>query len=416
MFDRLFSYRAALRRHRAGPLASERMMYLEDLAARGAAPGTLLRHARYCLCIARELQTWPQDHRFSGADLEALAGSWATGRVASGRAAGPRFPKEQFRSVAAHFLQAFDRMIPAAGSPPVCGDDRIDDFITVHCRARWLAEATCQNYRWHIRRFLAYLERQGSALESLTPDHVDAYFQDAAQTWSRVSLRSTAIALRAWIRHCQVRGWVRPGLAQAILAPRVYQHEGLPLGPTWDQVGRLIAEAGGDTPIQLRDRSLLLLLSVYGLRSGEVRRLRLDDIDWQNDQIRVVRSKSSRQDTLPLAPEVGNAIARYLRHGRPQSDSRILFLTARAPFGPLSGSALHGLVGRRLSRIAVFKKRRGPHALRHACARHLVDAGLSFKEIGDHLGHRSPDATRIYAKVDLAALRLVAMEDLGGLT
>jgi len=415
MFDRLFSYPAVLRRHCAGPLASERAAYLESLAARGAARGTLLRQARYCLCVARELQTWPRDHRFSVADLETLAASWAGGRVASGRAAAPRFPEEQFRSVAAHFVGALGLMIPAPVAPPGTYDDRVDDFVMVQRRERWASEATCQNRRWHIRRFLAYLELQDCALESVTPEHVDAYVQYAAQTWSRVSLRTTAIALRAWFRHCEARRWVRPGLAQAILVPRVYHHEGLPFGPTWDQVRRLVADADGDKPIQLRDRSLLLLLAVYGLRAGEVRRLRLEDIDWKKDQIRVVRSKSSRQDTLPLEPDVGNAIARYLRHGRPQSDRRSLFLTAKAPFGPLSGGAVYGLVERRLARIAPFKKGRGPHALRHACARHLVNAGLSFKQIGDHLGHRSSDATRIYAKVDLTSLRLVALEDLGGL-
>lgn len=415
MFDQLFSYPAVLRRHCAGPLASERSAYLESLAARGAARGTLLRQARYCLCIARELERWPRDHRFSVADLEALAASWAAERVANGRAAAPRFPEEHFQSVAAHFLKALDLVIPEPIPPPGRYDDRVDDFVTVQRRERWLSEATCQNRRWHIRRFLAYLDQQGCNLESLTPDHVDAYLEHAAQKWSRVSLRTTAMALRAWFRHCEARRWVRPGLAHAIPVPRVYHHEGLPLGPSWDQVRHLIGDAEGDKPIQLRDRSLLLLLAVYGLRAGEVRRLRLDDIDWQKDRIRVVRSKSSRQDTLPLAPDVGNAIARYLRHGRPQSDSRSLFLTARAPFGPLSGGALYGLVERRLSRIAAFKKGRGPHALRHACARHLVEARLSLKEIGDHLGHRSPDATRIYAKVDLTSLRLVALEDLGGL-
>jgi integrase len=151
------------------------------------------------------------------------------------------------------------------------------------------------------------------------------------------------------------------------------------------------------------------------MRSGELRRLLLEDIDWKKETIRIVRSKSGRQDTYPLDVTVGNAIARYLRHGRPRSDNRVLFLTMHAPFRPLSPGALACIVRYRLSRVVLTRKGLGPHALRHACARHLVDAGLTLKEIGDHLGHHCPESTRIYTKVDLTALRLVALEDLGSL-
>jgi len=100
---------------------------------------------------------------------------------------------------------------------------------------------------------------------------------------------------------------------------------------------------------------------------------------------------------------------------RPPSDQAALFLTVRAPFRPLSASALYDVVASHMPPTDWPRKGRGPHGLRHACARHLIEVGLSFKEVGDHLGHRSPDSTRIYAKVHLAALRLVALEDLGGL-
>jgi len=416
MFEKIFSYPAVLRRHREGPFAPERLEYLKYLNDRGAALGTVLRQARYCLCIAREIQRWPREHRFNGADLEAIAASWAVGRVAQRRAAAPRWPKEQFCSVACSFLDRLDRLAHDPDPPPRRYDAWVEDFIEVECQERGLALATRKNRRWHIRQFLSYLNQQGYSLERLTPDHIDAYIEYLGQTWSRVSLSSTARALRAWFRHCEIRGRTPAGLADSILAPRIYRHEGLPLGPTWEQVGNIIPDRCGDKPFQLRDRAILLLLAVYGLRSGEVRRLRLDDIDWKKDRLSVVRSKSSRRESLPLEPHTGNAIARYLRQGRPKGDSRCVFLTLKAPFRPLSAGALYHLVCHRLLPVAGPGKGRGPHALRHACARRLVDAGLSLKEIGDHLGHRSPDATRIYAKVDLASLRLVAMEDLGGLT
>jgi integrase len=224
------------------------------------------------------------------------------------------------------------------------------------------------------------------------------------------------MALRAWLKHCERKGHVRPGLAKAILVPRVYSLEGLPpLRPTWEEVTRAIAETEGTKPAALRARAALLLLAVYGVRPGELCRLRLEDIDWQRETISFVRSKSSRRDTFPLDLAVGNAIVEYLRHRRPRSDSRLVFLTLQAPFRPLSQGALDSMTHTRLARVMSERKGCSPYALRHASARHLVDAGFTLKEIGDYLGHRSAEATRVYTKVDLPSLRLVVQEDLGGL-
>jgi len=237
---------------------------------------------------------------------------------------------------------------------------------------------------------------RGILSNALPPVTSTLIFHHLGQTWSRVALSSTTGALRAWFRHCEIRGKTRAGLADSILAPRIYRHEGLPLGLTWEQVKGIIPDPRGDKPFQLRDRAILLLLAVYGLRSGEVRRLRLEDIDWGKDRLNVVRSKSWRRELLPLEPLTGNAIARYLHQGRPKCDSRCVFVTLKAPFRPLSAGALYHLVSHRVLSVVGPGKSRGPHALRHACARRLVDAGLSLKEIGDDLGHRSPDTTRIY--------------------
>ena len=110
MFETIFSYPAVLRRHREGPLASGRIEYLQYLHHRGAALGTVLKEARYCLCIAREIERWPREPCFHAADLEAIAASWAMRRVAQGRAANPRWPKEQFYAVACSFLQRLGRL------------------------------------------------------------------------------------------------------------------------------------------------------------------------------------------------------------------------------------------------------------------------------------------------------------------
>jgi integrase/recombinase XerD len=113
---------------------------------------------------------------------------------------------------------------------------------------------------------------------------------------------------------------------------------------------------------------------------------------------------------------VGDAILRYLQIARPRCTSREIFVTLKAPFRPLSAGGMYHVVASRLNILGIQAEHRGPHGLRHACAAHLVEAGLSLKEIGDHLGHHGAFATRTYAKVDLIGLREVAAFDLGGLS
>jgi integrase len=170
----------------------------------------------------------------------------------------------------------------------------------------------------------------------------------------------------------------------------------------------------GDQPHSIRARAMLMLLAIYGLRAGEVNRLRLEDFDWEHEVFRVVSSKSGRVRTYPLTRSVGDAILRYLQEARPRSAHRELFLSLRAPLRPIKQSSLSDVVSKWLRSLHVSLPHYGPHALRHACATQLLAAGLSLKEIGDQLGHTNPESTRIYAKVDLPGLREVADFDMGG--
>ena len=222
-------------------------------------------------------------------------------------------------------------------------------------------------------------------------------------------------ALRVFFQHAAVRGWCPTSIAAGIDGPRLFRYEGLPVGPSWPDVQRLIASTGGDSARDIRDHAILILLATYGFRSGEVAGLRLEDVNWEGEILTIVRPKQRRAQQCPLVSEAGEAILRYLQRVRPHCARREIFLTLKAPFRRLSQRALYHVVSTRLSALGIHVPRRGPHSLRHACAGHLLAEGFSLKEIGDHLGHRSAYATRIYAKVDLAGLREVANFDLGGL-
>ena len=167
-------------------------------------------------------------------------------------------------------------------------------------------------------------------------------------------------------------------------------------------------------PVDIRNHAILLLLAVYGLRRGEVARLHLDDVNWEDEVLHVVRPKQRCTQHYPLVTSVGNAIVRYLKEVRPRCEHREIFMTLHAPIRPLLPASITPIVHSRLTAIGVSLPRSGAHCLRHACARHLLATGFSLKQIGDQLGHRSASTTMHYAKVDLDGLRQVAEFDLGG--
>lgn len=416
MFETLYSRPGVLRRHREAPLVTEREGYLKELAAQGLAHETLLRRARYVRCIAVELGREPPDQSFTLSEIRTLAWEWAVRRRGGKRPTRPRGAAENFRAVATDFLRSIGRL---RSVPPAEGlrefDSILDEFVAVQREFGWQAEATCRAGRWQIQRFLAYLKQRSVDLAKVSTEDIDAFYKQVSTRWNRRSLQRSAAVLRKWFEYGAKRGWSRPGLAALIETPRIYRDEGLPLGPAWETVGRMLATTEGDAVGAVRDRAILLLLSVYGLRSGEVRRLRLDDIDWVGDRIRFERSKSRRTQEVPLLPAVGEAIASYVSRHRPRTGDRTLFLTLRAPYRPLSQGGLYHLVARHYPAGEAPRKGRGPHGLRHACARHLIESGHSFPQVADHLGHRNLGSTGVYAKVDLGSLRRVALEDLGGL-
>ena len=219
---------------------------------------------------------------------------------------------------------------------------------------------------------------------------------------------------RGFFRYAETQGWVS-GIAASINAPHVYAHENLPISPTWEEVKRLIDSFSTDKATDLRARAIVLLLALYGLRCGEVAGLRLDDMDWINEILHVTRPKQRCTQQYPLNQTVGDAILRYIKKARPQCAYRQLFLTLDAPIRPLLPRCISHIVRSRLTILGIDVPKKGAHCLRHACARHLLDAGFSLKQIGDQLGHRSSSATREYVKVDLDGLRQVAELDLGDL-
>ena len=414
MFEGLFTSGKALARHREGPAAAARAEYLNHCARYGAAHGTLLRVARELLVIAERIDV-TSGRVVARRDIELAARRWVRYQRRRRRVHGPRWSRYLFIHVATAWIRFLGCLEEPLNEPGAFAE-QVEEFAAYLRDERGLAAKTVYVRRWHVERFTESIIQRKRTLAQVTIDDLDNFLSLLGkQGWCRVSIAASATSLRSFFKHAEVRGWCRAGIAAAIDAPRLFKQEGLPSGPVWDDVQRLIASAGGPGPRDLRDRAILILFAVYGLRSGEVSRLRLEDLDWHREVIAVERPKQRRTQYYPLVAAAGDAILQYLQQARPHCALRELFLTLRAPFRPLSPGGMYHLVSTRLGSLDIQVPRRGPHCLRHACAGQLVAAGLSLKEIGDHLGHRSAYATRVYAKVDLTGLREVADVDLRGL-
>jgi integrase/recombinase XerD len=417
MFEQLFERPHALARQRNGPLAEERRRYLVHCAAQQMAPRTLRGIAIYTLVVAKGLHLADRPgERITRREIEAAADCWANRQPPPPMLRDRRRSWLRFTGQATRWLTFLGRL-QSPTTPPHPYTDQLTRFADYMLHDRGLSPRTAEYRGRSLNEFLALIDAAGLRLDTVTVAQVDDILARKVREdgYARVTIQTYASTLRAFFRYAEACGWCRSGLAVAVMSPRVFPYEALPAGPSWDDVNRLLAAAQGDRPADIRDRALLLLLAVYGLRSSEVVGLRLEDFDWQQEVLAVPRGKGQKARTYPLCRSVGDAVLRYLREVRPCSERREVFLTLRAPFRALPCGGLGQVVRQRLRALGVTLPHYGPHALRHACATHLLAQGLSLKEIGDHLGHQSPETTRIYAKVDLAGLRVVGDFHLEGL-
>lgn len=409
MFEQLFKRGAAVARHHSSPFATERRFYLQQMMDEGRSLKTLRDIAQLLLAIAHHLgldlpETTP-------ADIEGAAAAWAktTQRSARCRHVGERL----FVYHASGLLRMLGRLRESRAEVTYAA--RLGAFLHFQRHERCLSPSTLHHYEMCVGEFLNWIGREGKPLEEVSLEDISGYFQSLAQRkLKRASIALHVAKLRNFFRYAESKHWCRAGLA-AIDAPRIYRLESLPRGPAWSDVQQLLAACAGNTPSEIRDHAMLLVLAVYGVRSGEVRHLRLEDIDWEREILCIRRPKQRKSQRYPLVREVGAAILRYLREVRPKCKLREIFLTCVQPYRPLTAPGFGTMVRNRLHRLGLVLPCYGPHALRHSCATHLLAEGVSLKEIADHLGHVSLAATQMYAKVDLAALHEVGALSLTGL-
>jgi len=414
MFDQLVERSDAVWIYSTGRFAEERRTFLCDLNERGYGFRTLRNINKFLLRIAERVNV-RQRTPITERQIMRAARDWAA------KTCSPSCTDESRDTVTKRFIFVAKKWFGFLGkwSEPARNPQfkpELDSFLKELRDERGYTDQTISSREEALNLFFEWLGKPGISLKEVTPDILAAYFvENKVRGWKKSTVKAYGNSLRAFFRYAARSGWCTPGLAETIQSPRIYSNAGLPAGPSWEQVQHLIANLNTERASHIRDRAIILLLAVYGLRVSEACGLTLDDLDWANEKLRVRRLKNKRIQDFPLTAEVGNAILKYLRNVRPRGSSRFVFLTLRKPYRHMSRTGASSTVFlhvRTLGPLPHF----GAHSLRHACASHLLDEGFSIKEIGDHLGHRSPRSTQIYAKVDRKKLAQVATGKLPSLT
>ena len=312
------------------------------------------------------------------------------------------------------FLRKEGVVLPAREPPATPAQHCARQYEQYLRGERGLADKSVGNYLPFIHNFLRARFRDGPIdFSRLSARDVVRFVQRRACGMRTKSAKVLTSALRSFLRYARYRGEVTQDLAAAVPTVANWSMSAIPRAISAHQVRQLLNSLDRRTALGRRDYAIMLLLSRLGLRAIEVTQLELSDVNWAQGCVSV-RGKCGQRNELPLPAEVGKALVAYLRYGRPQSASRRVFLRGHAPFRGLGRTGVGSIVSYRIRRAKIDTPTLGAHQFRHGLATGLLRQGVALSEIGEVLGHRSPETTKIYTKVDLSALRMLAQRWPGG--
>ena len=394
----------ALSRPPEGPVASYIVPFAEWLGDRGYG----LVSMRNQVLMAAGFSKWLGQ---KGIELSDISGDHP-GRYLLDRAQRPKLGDDAALRHLLAFLRsqnAIAEEIEVDHSPsPV--EQHVQAYERYLQDVRALSRQTIINYRPVVRDFINFRFTDGVvSLAQLRAVDVTDFVQKRV---SRLNMRRAKImttALRSFLSYARYRGDIISDLAAAVPVVANWSLSSIPRAIGRAEVARLLASIDRDTPVGCRDYAMILALARLGLRSSEVVSLELNDVDWVAGQIHV-RGKAGQRNDLPLPAGVGEAIADYLRKSRPRNSSRRVFLRDKAPIrGFVGPCGLGSVIRRSLKRAGINPPTKGTHQFRHGLASEMLRGGASLAEIGEVLGHRHVQTTAIYAKVDINALRTLAL-------
>jgi site-specific recombinase XerD len=406
----IFKFPSVVRRHHEGPLGIHVDAYEALLREQGYSRGSTYVH----LHIVADLSRWLRRRRLDPGDVDECT----VERYLQSR---QRFV-DTYRGasfVPYKFLGMLrDRQIVTHKTVPIVVDPReivVDAFRQYLSQERGLSVSTQCNYTRFAHQFLRERFGRGSLeLSALSATDVTGFIRRHAHERSARSAQHIVGSLRAFLRYLRYRGEITTDLAACVPTVANWSLSTLPKFLQPGQVQQVLDHCDRHSALGLRNYAILVLLARLGLRACEVVAMTLDDIDWEGAHL-MVRGKGGQRVQMPLSAEVGHAIAAYLRKGRPRCTSRRLFIREHAPrVGFANSCAVSTLVQRALADAGVDSPHTGAYVFRHSLATEMLRQGASLGEIGQLLRHAHPDTTQIYAKVDVCALRPLALRWPGG--
>lgn len=414
LFDSLFTLPAVRNRHNTAPLLRERVEYLTHVQALGHTEGYVKVIASQLIQVNRALGFSTRMRPLTIAELEDVARKWAVYMGPLRRKKPGKYTYEVFMLIARSWLRFHSCLIEPVETR--FADKQRRDYELWLKDVRGLLPSTIHERSKLAGYFLKWLAENRVRLARLTASHVDQYLDAMKRTGLALATQITrANALRDFLKYSEARNRVRAGLSGTVPLLDHPKYSFSQKGPSWQEVRRMISSLRGNSRLAVRDRAMILLMALYGLRASEVRGLRFADVDFENHVLTVVRAKSRKIQRFPLTREASDAIRKYINRARPAVECPSLFLTARWPCRPISHSGLYHRTSALFRRTGVQSPLKGTHAFRHACANRLMDKGTSIRDIGAFLGHMDFRSVREYARYNLKHLRLIAEFSLEGL-
>lgn len=390
-------------RWRANPLAAHLRPFATRLMEDGYAKNTIQSK----LWSLTDFGKWLRRRGFTVTNVdETLIRGFIDGRK------GRRLQRGNVKTLD-QFLEDLRRRRVVPCRKPVVDESPLGKILSryeEHLRSeRGLSTSTVINYQPFIRKFLTGRFGDGPFLfRELKSSDISGFILRHAHTMSPKRAQGMTSAFRSFFRFLFGKGKLHDDLALSVPTVASWRLSTVPKYLVPEEVQRLLDGCDRKKPAGRRNYAILLLLARLGLRAGEVVALKLDDIDWRTGEINV-RGKGLFHDRMPLPPDVGDAIASYLRTDRPRCQSRHVFLCMKAPHRGFAGpSTLTTIVRRALAYADLHPTFKGAHLLRHSLATSMLRSGATMSEIGEVLRHREPNTTEIYAKVDFNGLRSLA--------
>jgi integrase/recombinase XerD len=402
MLESIFKHQRKLEIVRKSSLREHINEYLAHLESLGYKRRTIKRCAYILLCFAEFLD---KQEKYHVRDLP----KWIDPFLRPSQ-------KEYYRRAKLGIIGSFVRYLQNKGvvcaptvTEPLCPGN-LDGYEVFLREQLNLAEQSVASARHHCLKFLHHIYAMGiKNLRDVKPNIVQQFIQSGPEKPSRSLICCRYWALKKYLSYLKSLGEIQTDFSKVLIAPRIYRHQRCPRFLAREEIHAVLSSIDRRTSIGKRDYAMILLLSTYGLRAGEVVQLKLDDIEWRTDVIHIRGRKAGNNSVYPLTAPVGGSILSYLKRARPPNRHRQIFLSHNAPHDPISRSALTDAVKKYFKRAGLAADRGASHTFRYSCAQRLFEAEFPIKVIADYLGHRDLRSTQRYMKIDLQHLREVAV-------